>query len=185
MDSYCRNQYPKMGQIQKGSCQNPSPAAAGAGLDQRVNKKQIYYLLHETTVLGFERHQGATWHKRMLQKWQNTQGCLWDYSKFLQNLKDYYFFSEFQTHVNLPRVCQRSFAKEAQSEADGNMISFPFLSQWSAFHSCRQNLNFSREMKSMEVSGTFPLCYLWKRQTLGLYSRNMITFSSGQREIWY
>lgn len=169
---------PKMGQIQKGSRQSPL-AAAGVGLDQRVNKEQIFICSMKPQPL----------HLKGSREPLGTRGCSRSDRTSREDFpgppetKDYgIFFSGFTIAIGLPRFWRRSFAEEAQSEADGNMISFPLLSQWSVCHSCRLNFNFPRETKSMEVSWTFPLCYLWKRQSLGLYSRNMITSSSTERE---
>lgn len=121
---------PKMGQIQKGSRQSPL-AAARVGLDQRVTKKQIFICSMKPQPL----------HLKGSREPLGTRGCsrsdgtsrgVCRVSQVPQKPKIMGFFFQGSPSLSAFSDFGREVLLKKQSEANGNMISFPLLSQWSA-----------------------------------------------------
>lgn len=115
---------PKMGQIQKGSLQ--SPLAAGVGLDQRVNKKQIFICCMKPQPLHLKGSREPPGTKGC----SRSDGISRDACRISQvpQKPRIIFFSGFTIRISLPRVWQRSFAASLTEWGrwEHGLISSPF-----------------------------------------------------------
>lgn len=163
---------PKMGQIQKGSQQIPL-AALEVSLDQRVNKEQILICSMKS----------QPWHLKGSRELPGTKGLYRSDGISRDIFRIFFFFQGLPPASAFLEPGREALLVKHGVKQMGTWSHFlPFSAK--CLPLLQTKLKFPKGMESMEVSGTFCLCYLWKRQSLGLDSRNMISSSSKEKETW-